>query len=56
MIHIWFNLIMIHAGHAYWIDSFETLEECQAEEVLYEIQEQYKTDKFYCPFVQVEEV
>lgn len=53
IVHIWFNLIMIHAGHLYWISSFETLEECQAQEAWYESQDEYKSDKFFCPFVEV---
>ena len=55
MTHIWFNLLMLHAGHVYWMDSFENLEECQYEQSIYEQDPEYKGDRFWCPFVQVEE-
>ena len=50
--HIWFNLLMWSAGHVYWMNSYETLEECQV------IQTQYEAINpaaaFLCPFVMVE--
>jgi hypothetical protein len=54
MVHIWFNLIVIHSGYTFWINSFENLDECQAVQAWYEEQEQYKNDKFLCPWVRVE--
>lgn len=52
---IWFNLLMFHAGQIYYLDSFETLEECQVVEAEYESNPDYKRDKFWCPFVMVQE-
>jgi hypothetical protein len=52
MTHIWFNLMMIHAGHMMYIDSFSTYEECHEAQIIYE--EKFPEDKFFCPFVRVE--
>jgi hypothetical protein len=54
MTQIWFNLLVLHAGHIYWISSFPTLEECQVVQVQYEQRSEYKDDRFWCPFVRVE--
>ena len=54
MIYIWFNLMMIQAGHTFYIDSFSTYEECHKAQVWYESQEDYKNNTFFCPFVRVE--
>lgn len=42
---IWFNLLMLHNNHWYYIDSFETLEACQVE--LKEYEEEFK-GTYYC--------
>lgn len=42
---IWFNLLFLHNGHMWYIDSFETLEQCQVE--LHEYEEQYP-GSYYC--------
>jgi hypothetical protein len=44
-IYIWFNLLLFSNGHWMYIDSFETLEECQAERV--EIEKE-KPGNYYC--------
>lgn len=42
---IWFNLLFLHNGQMWYIDSFETLEKCQVE--LKEYEQQYP-GSYYC--------
>jgi hypothetical protein len=44
-IYIWFNLLIVINGHWVYIDSFETLEECQAERA--ELEKEYQGN-YYC--------
>lgn len=42
---IWFNLMFLYNGHMWYVDSFETLEQCQTE------MHQYETEypgSYYC--------
>jgi hypothetical protein len=50
---IWFWLIMVSNGHAYWLGAWETLEECQTVQAAYEADPDHKGDKFACPWVEV---
>lgn len=34
--YIWFNLLLFSSGHWVYIDSYETLEECQQQRTEYE--------------------
>ena len=54
MMHIWFNLLMIHSGQLFWLDSFESYDECIQIQIWHESQPDHKQDKFYCPSVGVE--
>jgi hypothetical protein len=56
MIHIMFNLIMIHSGQYFLLGVYETYEECHAVQIKYEEDPKYKGDKFACPYVQVRDV
>lgn len=49
---IWFNLIAIIAGQAFWIGSYETLEECQVEQ--HKFEEAHPEARVWCPFVVME--
>lgn len=49
---IWFNLLMIHAGHVIWLGTFETYEQCYAQQV--ELEKQHPEDKFLCPWAKIE--
>lgn len=51
--HVWFSLLMWHQGHIFWLESFETYEECHDHQVI--LEEQMPSDKFACPFIIVEE-
>lgn len=47
---IWFNLLLFSAGHWYYIDSLETVEECQDLRIWYE---QTNPGNYYCLPIQV---
>jgi hypothetical protein len=51
---VWFNLLMIHAGHVFWLGAFEAYEECHAQQV--KMEEAYPEDKFLCPWTKMERV
>lgn len=54
MVYVWFNLIMIHQGHSFFLGSFETYEECHVVQVQYE--ERQPQDTFLCPYARVEKI
>jgi hypothetical protein len=43
--HIWFNLLLFANGHWVYINSYETLEECQEVRALYE---EFQPANYYC--------
>jgi hypothetical protein len=49
--YIWFNLLMFHAGQVYWINTFDSQDDCQFIQHVYE--EKYPKNEFSCPFVRV---
>lgn len=44
-VYIWFNLLIFANGHFIFINSYETLEECQEVRALYE---EYQPANYYC--------
>lgn len=52
--HVWFQLLMLHSGHVYWLGTWETLEECQVVQAAYEAEPAHHDDRFLCPFTRVE--
>lgn len=44
-IYIWFNLLLFSNGHWMYIDSFQTLEECQVSQHELEVEE---PGNYYC--------
>lgn len=52
--HIWFNLLMLHAGHVYWLGAWDSQEDCQVAQAAYEADADHAGDRFLCPFIRVE--
>jgi hypothetical protein len=49
---IWFNLLLFHAGHIYWLGVFETYEQCR--EVQLELEKERPQDNMVCRWIKVE--
>lgn len=52
--HIWFHLLMWHAGQLYWLGAWETQGECQSVQIRHEQEPGHASDRFWCPPVNVE--